>query len=170
MDTALAENQLLRLLSTQDDSYYQDVFNTIFDTFVSALYIRLFKWISIATWRNLPPLNVIVENVIVMFKGLHIYLFETIIRLYTEHQWEVTTDLRTLNIGAHLDLSGQRIAVCSAFIFVVYSAMNRYYRKRCASHMNARYPFTNVSLEFYGNLPNGGGSWKSEPRSLYLME
>ena len=28
-------------------------------------------------------------------------------------------------------------------IFVVYSPLNRYYRKRCSSHMNARYPFTN---------------------------
>ena len=36
-----------------------------------------------------------------------------------------------------------RIAVCSAFIFVVYSPMNRYYRKQCSSHMNARYLFTN---------------------------
>ena len=50
--------------------------------------------------------------------------------------------------GAHLDLSGQRIAACSAFIFVVYSPMNRYYRKRCSSHMNARYPFTNEQEMF----------------------
>ena len=39
--------------------------------------------------------------------------------------------------------------------------------------MNARYPFTNehdVSIEFYRNLPSAGGSWKPEPRLLYLME
>ena len=67
---------------------------------------------------------------------------------YTEHQWKVTTDSRTLNTGAHLDLSGQSIAVCSAFIFVVYSPMSRYYRKWCSSHMNARYPFTNEQQMF----------------------
>ena len=42
-----------------------------------------------------------------------------------------------------MDISGQRIAVCSAFSFVVYSPMNRYYSIRCSSHMNARYSFTN---------------------------
>ena len=47
-----------------------------------------------------------------------------------------------------MDLSGQRIAVCSAFIFVVYSPMNPYYRKRCLSHMNARYPFINEHQMF----------------------
>ena len=31
----------------------------------------------------------------------------------------------------------------SAFIFVVYSPMHRYYRKRCSAHLNARYPFSN---------------------------
>ena len=56
---------------------------------------------------------------------------------------KVTTDSRTLNTGAHLDLSGQRIAVCSAIIFMVYSPMNRFYRKRRWSHMNARYAFAN---------------------------
>ena len=38
--------------------------------------------------------------------------------------------------GAHLDPSGQRIAICSAYIFVVYSPMNRNYRKRCSSRMH----------------------------------
>ena len=27
-------------------------------------------------------------------------------QIYTEHQWKVTTDSRTRNTGAHLDLSG----------------------------------------------------------------
>ena len=49
---------------------------------------------------------------------------------------------RTLNTGPHWDLSGQRIAVCSAFIFVVYSSTNWNYRKLCSSHMKARCPFT----------------------------
>ena len=47
--------------------------------------------------------------------------------LYTEHQYKVTTDSRTLNTGAHLDFSGQTIAVCSIFIFVVYCPLYRYY-------------------------------------------
>ena len=66
----------------------------------------------------------------------HVYLVWHWYFIYTEHQWNVTTDSRTLNTGTHLDLSGQRIAICSAFIFVVYSPMNRYYRKWCSSHMN----------------------------------
>ena len=74
------------------------------------------------------------------------YVF--LIYLYNEHQWKVTTDSCTLNIGAHLDLSGQRNAVCSAFIYVVYSPMNRYYRKQCSAHMTARYPFTNENQMF----------------------
>ena len=54
----------------------------------------------------------------------------------------------TLNKGIHLDLSEQRIAVCSAFIFVVHCPMNRYYRKPCSSHMKSRYPFTNEHQMF----------------------
>ena len=39
--------------------------------------------------------------------------------IYTEHQRNVTTVSHTLNTGAHLNLSVQKMAVCSAFIFVV---------------------------------------------------
>ena len=63
--------------------------------------------------------------------------------IYTEHQWKVTNDSRTLNKGALLGLSEQRIAVCSAFIFVVYRPMYRYYRKWFSSWMKSWHPFVN---------------------------
>ena len=59
----------------------------------------------------------------------------------TEHQWKVTNDSRTLNKGALLVLSEQLTAAISAFIFVVYSPMYRYYRKWYSSWMNAWHPF-----------------------------
>ena len=54
----------------------------------------------------------------ILIRNLSMHPLFVICRIYTEHQWKVTTASRTLNAGAHLDLSGQRNAVCSAFIFV----------------------------------------------------
>ena len=65
------------------------------------------------------------------------------IHVYIEHQWKVTTDSHKQNMGALLILSGQRITVTSAFIFVVHSPMSRHYRKWYSSQMNAWQPFAN---------------------------
>ena len=61
----------------------------------------------------------------------------------TENQWKVTNDSRTLNKGELLVLSEQRTAVTSAFIFVVYSPMCRYYRKWYSSYIKAWHAFVN---------------------------
>ena len=47
-----------------------------------------------------------------------------------------------------MDLSGQRIAVVQLSFFMMYIPLNRHYRKRCSSHMNARYPFTSEDQMF----------------------
>ena len=74
---------------------------------------------------------------------------------YTEQQWKVTNDSHTLNKGALLVLSEQRTAVTSAFIFVMYILMCRYYRKWYSSWMKSWQPFINqhqlFSLVSMGN-------------------
>ena len=88
---------------------------------------------------------------------------------WSEHQWKVITGSRTPYTGAQLDLSVQRIAVCSAFSFVVYSPTEKVFvTHECTIPFHKWTP--DVSIEFYENLPSGGGSWKSEHRLLCLIE
>ena len=118
------------------DSYSRQVFN-----YLDPILIYISLWIDcLFDWNSQKCSMIPLAFIAGSFQG-HWLGFNS--RNYTEHQWKVTTDSRTLNTGAHLDLSGQRIAVCSALFFVVYSPMNRYYRKRCSSHMNAQYHYTN---------------------------
>ena len=73
------------------------------------------------------------------------------VSIYTEHQWKVTNDKRTLNKGALLVLPEQRTAVISAFIFVMYSPMYRFYRKWCSSWMKSWHEHQLFPLVSMGN-------------------